>query len=161
MAVETNMVSSMILNAPVEDCLFCGWLKNGDLKYILMEDDNAVATLAEYPFREGTCTVWLKRHVTSISEVRPEENASVFAMITKISKALEQHYDAEKTWLLSIADQVKHIHYHLIPKLKGQISMGYYSFIMLMEAEGELKPTEEYLSRAADSLVQLIVDPLE
>jgi diadenosine tetraphosphate (Ap4A) HIT family hydrolase len=123
-----------------------------------MEDEYAIAILSKSPFREGNCTIWVKRHVTSISEVRPEENASVFSMITKISKALELYYGAEKTWLLSIADQVKHIHYHLIPKLKGQISMGYYSFIKLAEAEGALNPSEEELSHSAERITDLILN---
>jgi diadenosine tetraphosphate (Ap4A) HIT family hydrolase len=121
-----------------------------------MEDEHAIAALAEYPFRDGNCTIWVKRHITSISEMHPEENASVFTMITKLSKALEQHYGAEKTWLLSIADQVKHLHYHLIPKLSGQKSMGYYCFTKMMEAEGEPRPSAEELSSTTGSLAELL-----
>ena len=41
---------------------------------------------------------------------------------------------------MSIADSVRHLHYHLIPKLKGQVSMGQYTFISLIEAEGSYEP---------------------
>jgi diadenosine tetraphosphate (Ap4A) HIT family hydrolase len=77
-------------------------------------------------------------------------------MITKISKALEKHYGAEKTWLLSFADSVRHIHYHLIPKLEGQRSMGYYSFTGMMEEEGKPKPAGEELSRTTGALSALL-----
>ena len=142
----------------MDDCMFCDWMKNNELKHILLEDDYAIAVLAEEPFRMGQCIVWVKRHITSISEVSPEENASVFSMITKISKVLEHHYRAEKTWLLSIGDQIRHIHYHLIPKIDGQISIGYYSFIKMMEAEGTPELTDEELNRTADGLTKLLND---
>ena len=57
----------------------------------------------------------------------------------KVSRALEQQYNCEKTYLLSIGDQVEHLHFHLIPKHKDKCSMGVYCFGKLWEAEGVRK----------------------
>ena len=140
----------------MEECPFCAHSGKYDLEHILMEDEYAIAFLPNRLFRKGNCLVAPKRHMKSISEMTAEENASVFQMITAISKALEKTFQAEKTYLLSISDQVKHLHYHLIPKLEGQISMGKYCFIKLIEAEGYYEPKQNELNIFAGELRQCL-----
>jgi len=78
------------------DCVFCDQLGKNSFKYVLMEDEYSIAILDEYPYRKGNCVVIPKRHMLSISEMTEEENASVFKMITEVSKALEQLFNAKK-----------------------------------------------------------------
>lgn len=140
----------------METCLFCMQMKKDELKYILMEDEHAIAFLSERPFRKGNCTVAVKRHIKSISKLTDAENTSVARMISVISKALENVYKADKTYLISISDQVKHLHYHLIPKLDGQVSMGVYCFNNLVETEGVCEPTLDELNNYTGELHQFI-----
>jgi|GEM_PF-3704502 len=77
-------------------------------------------------------------------------------MITDVSKALEQLFNAKKTFLLSISDLVKHVHYHVTPKLEGQESMGKYCFGILSEIEGKCEPTDDEFAANAKKITNLI-----
>jgi diadenosine tetraphosphate (Ap4A) HIT family hydrolase len=139
----------------VDDCFFCEKLKAGDFSNLIIENDHAVAVFGGF-YREGHCTVWLKRHIESFSEMRPEEYAPVFDLITKVSKALEQHYNVEKTYLLSIADLAYHTHFHLIPKHPNLMSMGRYSFRVLDAIEGYKNTPQDEQDRMAKVIGSLI-----
>jgi diadenosine tetraphosphate (Ap4A) HIT family hydrolase len=126
-----------------------------NLKNLILENRHAKAVVSDY-FREGHCTVILKKHKKSISEINTNEYNSIFELIVKVSKALEKKYNCEKTYLLSVGDQVEHLHFHLIPKHKDKCSMGVYCFLKLFEAEGERKPSEAKLKTLADDIKQII-----
>ena len=140
----------------MKDCIFCDRMKNSKFKNIIIENKKAIAIFEGY-FREGHCTVILKDHKKSISELRKNEYNSIFELINKVSRALEKKYNAEKTYLLSIGDQVEHLHFHLIPKHKNKCSMGVYCFGKLFEAEGEKKPSDLELNTLTKE-IKMIID---
>jgi diadenosine tetraphosphate (Ap4A) HIT family hydrolase len=72
----------------------------------------------------------------SFSAMKPEEYAPTFDLIARTSKALERHYNVEKTYMLAIADMVYHTHFHLIPKHPNLVGMGKYAFRVLEVIEG-------------------------
>ena len=117
------------------ECYYCDKIKNNNLGNVICENVSAVAT-ANGIFREGHSTVIVKAHKESVSQIEEQEYHDTFELITKVSKALEQKYDAEKTYLLAIGDAVEHVHFHLIPKHKDKVSMGEYCYEKLFEAEG-------------------------
>jgi diadenosine tetraphosphate (Ap4A) HIT family hydrolase len=135
----------------VDDCLFCQLIEKNDLWGLISENDRAVASAEGY-FREGHCMVITKRHITSISEMTKDEWSDVTALIATVSKTLEAKYECEKTYLLSIGDQVSHLHFHLIPKHKDLCSMGEYCFHALFKAEGERSPSEMEQKLLADEI---------
>ena len=139
----------------MENCFFCNELKSNNLKNIIIENKEAIAICESY-FREGHCTIILKEHKKSISELNENEYNAIFSLIKIISKALEKKYDTEKTYLLSIGDQVEHLHFHLIPKHKNKCSMGVYCFGKLFESEGENKPSEMELNNLTEEIKILI-----
>lgn len=139
----------------MQGCVFCDLMSKKNLKNLILENRHAKAVVSDY-FREGHCTVILKKHKKSISEINTNEYNSIFELIVKVSKALEKKYNCEKTYLLSVGDQVEHLHFHLIPKHKDKCSMGVYCFLKLFEAEGERKPSEAKLKTLADDIKQII-----
>jgi diadenosine tetraphosphate (Ap4A) HIT family hydrolase len=120
----------------MKSCIYCEMMAKKNLNNLILENKHAKALFEDY-FREGHCTVILKKHKKSISEIDIDEYNSISELIIKVSKALEKKYNCEKTYLLSIGDQVEHIHFHLIPKHKDKCSMGVYCFGKLHEAEGK------------------------
>jgi diadenosine tetraphosphate (Ap4A) HIT family hydrolase len=126
----------------MERCEFCNRINSNGKDTAIEENDHAVAFAGNY-YREGHCSIILKRHITSISELYANEFNDLFTLVTKISKALEIKYNASKTYLLAIGDKVEHLHFHLIPKHKDKCSMGVYCFGALFESEGERKPITE------------------
>ena len=137
------------------ECSFCEKLKAGSFSNLIMENDYALAVFQGF-YREGHCTVWVKRHIESFSELKPEEYSPVFDLITRTSRLLEQHYGVRKTYLLSIADLVYHTHFHLIPKHPDLMSMGRYSFRVLDAIEGYKNTPQDEQDRMAEVLRSLI-----
>jgi diadenosine tetraphosphate (Ap4A) HIT family hydrolase len=128
------------------------------LSNLILENRHAKALFEDY-FREGHCTVILKKHKKSISEVDLDEYNSISELIIKVSRALEKKYNCEKTYLLSIGDQVEHVHFHLIPKHKDKLSMGEYCFVKLFEAEGKRNTPAAELQILADEIKSIIKNP--
>ena len=111
-------------------------------RLLIAENKNAFA-LVQNEIREGHCTVILKKHRTSISQMSNEESADLFDLVKQISQSLENIYKVPKTYLFTISDVVEHLHFHLIPKHENKCSMGEYTVGKLLEAEGKLNKTPE------------------
>jgi len=139
----------------MNECFFCKVIKKDPLDNLILENEYALTTADSY-FREGHCTVIVKRHIRSVSELEQKEYNSIFKLIKKVSTALEKKYDCKKTYLLSIGDKVNHLHFHLIPKHKDKCSMGMYCFERLFEVEGERKPSDSERNMLANEVKSLI-----
>jgi diadenosine tetraphosphate (Ap4A) HIT family hydrolase len=136
-------------------CYFCGLSEQDNLSNLVAENKHAKAIFDD-GLREGRCIVFLKKHKKSISQLDPKEYASVSELFVKVSRALEKKYNCEKTYLLSIGDQVEHIHFHLIPKHKDKCSLGVYCFEKLWEAEGFRKTAKSEVNTKAGELKNII-----
>jgi diadenosine tetraphosphate (Ap4A) HIT family hydrolase len=123
----------------------------------ILENAFARATFSDH-FREGHCVITVKRHMVSISSMNAEEHSAVLEMITKVSKALEKKYKADKTYLLAIgdSDEFQHLHFHLIPKHKDLPSMGVYCFRKLDEIEPARNTPDNEKKAVASELKSII-----
>lgn len=139
----------------MDKCAYCRVINSKSVHNIIVENDHAICFVESY-FREGHCSIVLKRHVSSISELTSDEYIQLFSLVKIISKALEIKYNTDKTYLLSIGDQVDHFHVHLIPKHKDKCSMGIYCFGALFEAEGKRSPTNEEQELLKNDLIEII-----
>lgn len=140
----------------MEGCPTCeNWDKENPI--IIIENDKARAIFVD-AYREGHSVVYVKRHVQSISAIEPDEYASVFELITKVSKALEKKYSARKTYLIVVGDSDKfqHLHFHLIPKHRNLPSMGVYCFQKLWEVEPPRKTPDTERAELAHEIKGII-----
>jgi len=129
-------------------CFFCEMLASGKPANQIMENEFAFALFEGY-YREGHCTVVPRRHIEAFSQMRPEEYAPTFDLIVRVSRALEQHYNVRKTYMLAISDMAFHTHFHLIPKHPNLVGMGKYCFRVLEVIEGyKNTPMEEQIRMA-------------
>jgi diadenosine tetraphosphate (Ap4A) HIT family hydrolase len=142
----------------MQGCFLCDLIENKKLSNLIMENEYAMVTFIDQT-REGQCLIFTKNHRKKMSEMDMEEYNSVGELIIKVSKALEKKYDCEKTYLLCISDKVEHIHFHLIPKHKNFVSMGYYCFGKLWEEEGKRETPESEL-KARSEEIKAIIDNL-
>jgi diadenosine tetraphosphate (Ap4A) HIT family hydrolase len=148
---EYQMDNGKPKGSAVDECPFCQIIGTDGPSNLIVENGRALA-IAEGYFREGHCNVITKRHMTSMSEMTEDEWRDVTALVAEVSKALEIKYECEKTYLLSIGDQVSHLHFHLIPKHKDLCSMGVYCFEALFEAEGQRNSSEADQNLLADEI---------
>lgn len=142
------------------NCQTCKEIVGEGLSHVIIENEAAIATAVD-AFREGHCCVIVKNHRSSISMLEEHEYIGTFDIITKVSRALENKYGAEKTYLLVIGDSrpIDHLHFHLIPKHKNLCSMGDYCIGRLLESEGDRNTSEIERHRLAKELKSFI--PIE
>ena len=139
----------------MEGCLICDLIKNKKLDNLIMENEHAMVTFIDET-REGQCLIFTKNHRKSMTEMDLDEYNAVGEIIKKVSKALEKKYDCEKTYLLCISDKVEHIHFHLIPKHKDLVSMGFYCFAKVWEEEGKRETPDSEKNAMAEELSAMI-----
>ena len=138
-----------------EKCRFCEMIAAGNPSNLILENEYALSVFQGY-YREGHCCVMPKRHITAFSAMKPEEYAPTFDLIARTSKALEQHYNVEKTYMPAIADMVYHTHFHLIPKHPNLVGMGKYCFRVLEVIEGYKNTPKDEQNRMAKVVRALI-----
>ncbi len=140
----------------MEGCPICEKLRQTYPKTII-ENELASAHLVDW-HREGQCVVNVKRHIISPSSLKQDEQIAVFDLITKVSKALEKKYSADKTYVLMIGDsnEYQHLHFHLIPKHKHLPSMGVYCFEKLREVEPPRETPDSEKQAIATEIKELI-----
>jgi diadenosine tetraphosphate (Ap4A) HIT family hydrolase len=140
-----------------DKCHDCQMFETGSVPNVIMENAHSCAVASD-SWREGHCIVYLKRHVVSVSGIKPEEYADMMDLVVKVSKALEQKYGTRKTYIVSVGDSNKwqHFHIHLLPKHRSLPSYGVYAVQKLAEAEPPRKPTVEERISLAKELRSLI-----
>ena len=140
----------------MEGCPDCEKMSK-EMSRTILENDLARAYFFDR-YREGQTLVYVKRHIISMSAMTAEEQVAVFDLITRVSKALEEKYNARKTYLLMIGDGSKwqHLHFHLIPKHRDLPSMGLYCFQKLWEAEPQRETPDSERESVAAELREMI-----
>ena len=76
------------------------------------------AYLHEDQFFSGWTVLVLKRHATELFHVSTEERAGMIEEVARVAKVLAGEYRAIKINYELLGNQVPHIHWHLIPRLK-------------------------------------------
>ena len=108
-----------------ENCLYCS--KSKDLDSLMIKIcDLEVSTV--YLFKEqtyrGRCNVVFKEHKSEITDLTEEEAAAFIKDIRKVAKAIQEAFNPDKINYGSYADEMKHLHMHVVPKYEGGPSWG-------------------------------------
>ena len=104
----------------MSSCPFC----QIDASRILLTNELAMAIHDGYPVSPGHSLIIPKRHVASIFETTPAEQAALWELVVKMRECLlEEHHPAG--FNIGINDGVAagqtvlHLHIHLIPRYSG------------------------------------------
>lgn len=104
-------------------CSFCTILKNGPV-FAKSEYFAAIYNLA--PVLPGHCLIIPKRHVDSVLELTPAEQAELVGFSVHVSKAIIKVFSASGfNWTIqegkAAGQTVKHVHLHIIPRHEGDL----------------------------------------
>lgn len=108
-------------------CLFCQIPRLGvsQKNLVLYADKDAYVVLNRYPYTIGHLLVIPKRHVAQFSQIKPKEHQKMGELIASSIKALKKGYRAQgfniglNIGAVAGAGIKKHIHYHVIPRWRG------------------------------------------
>jgi len=100
-----------------------------------------------YPSKlKGWLVLSLKRHVTALHDMSPEEFQELGVLIGKTTRILHEALDTEKEYAMCFAeiDGFEHIHFHIAPKSKylPEEFKGTKIFTLLKVSEEEAIPKE-------------------
>ena len=106
------------------DCIFCA-IADGEIpSFKIYEDDVVVAYLDINPVSEGHTLVIPKAHTEGLLDTPDETLAAVVARVKKIAAHLKAALPCEGFNIAQnngeVAGQtVKHVHFHIVPRYKG------------------------------------------
>jgi diadenosine tetraphosphate (Ap4A) HIT family hydrolase len=97
------------------DCLACrpDWPPR---EAFIADCGPANAYLHEDQFFPGWTLLILKRHATELYDLQRDERAALMEAVSDVSRALAAAYDAVKMNYELLGNQLRHIHWHLVPR---------------------------------------------
>jgi len=105
----------------IKSCIFCNFEK----RYIITETNYSFATY--FPraiIKKGHLVVAVKEHIPTFTGLSMEQCSDISQLSLRLAKKAEKIINAEKYYLVAIADNDLHFHIHLLPKLTGHLPMG-------------------------------------
>jgi diadenosine tetraphosphate (Ap4A) HIT family hydrolase len=108
----------------VTNCKICIKHKKVD-RYLLFETD--YFKVSHGPLESqiiGYLYIEPKRHLESWSEFTEKELSGISPLIQDIEMLLKELLKAERVYTVTISEAVKHLHFHIIPRLVGQTVKG-------------------------------------
>lgn len=105
----------------MSECLFCKIAEGTIPSTTIYEDDNFRVFLDVFPGTKGHTLIIPKKHVENIFELDEETAAKLFALATKVARAMKKQFNFQGMNVLQnngkVAGQtVFHFHLHLIPR---------------------------------------------
>lgn len=118
---DKGIVVTAETHSNVSNCPFCLWLQGaGQTPPVVYEDSDLIATLCESPFSKGHTQIIFKRHYHELAEVKSDDAAKLGALMPVIAQAIKQGLGAEMVYVACIAEEVRHVHFHLVPRYPGE-----------------------------------------
>ena len=114
----------------MENCLFCKIIKGEIPSTKVYEDDEILAFRDINPLAPVHVLVIPKKHISSLVEMQPEDEAIVGRIYTVINKIAKQENIFESGFRVVVncgedgGQEVKHLHFHLIGGKKLGVNLG-------------------------------------
>ncbi|WP_405010881.1 HIT family protein [Kitasatospora sp. NBC_01539] len=100
-------------------CLFCTVAAGDADAHRVFEDGVAVAFLDHRPLFPGHVLVVPRRHVPTLTDLRPEEVGPYFARVQRLAAAVERGTEAAGSFVAAnnrVSQSVPHLHVHVVPR---------------------------------------------
>lgn len=98
-------------------CLICD--KHLQLREFIYEDNYWIVSYGPFNSQvSGYVYIEPKRHVENWTDFTDEELTTVGPLIKRVEVALKTELSIERAYVLTISEAVRHIHFHIIPRLK-------------------------------------------
>lgn len=114
----------------MEDCLFCKIIKGEIPSNIVYEDDEILAFRDINPQAPVHVLVIPKKHISSLVDLKPEDETLVGKIYSVINKIAKQEDIFERGFRVVVncgedgGQEVKHLHFHLIGGKKLGIKLN-------------------------------------
>lgn len=106
------------MNQKDKSYIFCEIFKNRKEKFIY-EDRKTVVLLSKFQTSKGHIIVFPKKHYKSVDKMPEKDYLQLQRILKKYNRRLNKNFKPEKIYILLLAEEIEHVHFHLIPRYKG------------------------------------------
>jgi diadenosine tetraphosphate (Ap4A) HIT family hydrolase len=103
-------------------CPFC----EAGVEHLVLASDHAIALPDAFPISDGHTLVVPRRHVESVFDLRPEEQADLWLLVARVRRKLIADHDPDGFNVgvndgAAAGQTVSHAHVHVIPRSEGDV----------------------------------------
>jgi histidine triad (HIT) family protein len=135
----------------VSDCIFCEIIRGERPAHVVLSTEETLAFLDHSPLFHGHVLVVPRAHHVTLWETPPELLASVLATVRRIAPAVVAGMKADGAFVANnnvISQSVPHLHFHVIPRRKGDGLKGFFWPRHKYKDEGEAVAAREAIKAA-------------
>lgn len=113
----------------MKDCIFCKIVEGKIPSNKIWENENFLAFLDIYPVGEGHTLLVPKKHFSNLLEVEKNYSEEYMDALKKVGAKLMEKYDSSGFNVVlnngvNAGQVVDHVHFHLLPRKKGDDKRG-------------------------------------
>jgi diadenosine tetraphosphate (Ap4A) HIT family hydrolase len=97
------------------DCRFCSGERPAP-DHKVADLGTSVLYLNDDQFFPGWVVLVLKRHVTELFELEPDERARMMDEVSRVAAVLHELFAPRKINYACLGNQIAHIHWHVVPR---------------------------------------------
>lgn len=106
--------------------------------------------------QRGYCVViWRGRHVADVTQLSDSEVGGYWDDVIRVARAVELHYTPAKLNLMTLGNELPHLHTHVVPRYLDDSEPGQPPRFMRARIEPKTLPTED-VRRDASKLRELM-----
>ncbi len=115
----------------MEDCVFCKIIKGEIPCEKVWENENFIAFLDANPVGEGHTLVIPKQHFETLLSLDEKFSSGYIQALQEVGKVLRDKYNSEGFNVIlnngkAAGQIVEHVHFHLLPRKKGDNKRGFF-----------------------------------
>ena len=110
-------------------CVFCAIAAGDSPASVVVQEPGVTAFLDITPLFLGHVLVVPNLHRVTLGELSPSEVPALFAVVQKMSRAVERAMSAQGTFVAMnnrVSQSVPHLHVHVVPRTKGDGLKGFF-----------------------------------
>jgi histidine triad (HIT) family protein len=111
----------------VASCVFCDIVAGDVPAHVVYDDTDTLAFLDRAPLFPGHVLVVPKAHVNTLGDLPVEQVGPYFQVVQKLAGAVERGMHADGAFVaanIRISQSVPHLHFHVVPRRKGDGLFG-------------------------------------
>jgi histidine triad (HIT) family protein len=101
-------------------CIFCKIINNRTEDFVY-EDDKVVVLVSKFQTSHGHLVATFKEHYENTNDISEDDYVHLQRIAKRYSDKLHKQFEPEKVYIVLLAEEVSHIHFHLIPRYKDDI----------------------------------------
>jgi histidine triad (HIT) family protein len=135
----------------VGECVFCDVIGGAVPAHIVLADDEVVAFLDKRPVFKGHVLVAPREHVQTLADLPAARVGPYFLRVQHVSAVMPEALDCQGTFVAAnnvVSQSVPHLHFHVVPRTKGDGLRGFFWPRQRYESEAEAAKYAERLRSA-------------